>query len=157
MSFCLNKRHKIAYVLISCLCVCAYDRIVKIPDVHGTLPFVLCGSCPPYVHAVKKGESSLFVMVKTSIHIISRSYAKWLWPQNPEPFWFFSIKIHMCYSKSGNALPAWQMLMYYKKLSNKANSWHQAAVVMWWTSGALQHLNPNSWSLHMFLDLKSAL
>jgi len=40
------------------------DRIVKIPDVHGTLPFVLCGSCPPYVHAVKKGEFSLFVMIK---------------------------------------------------------------------------------------------
>ncbi|KAI2661661.1 Phosphatidylinositol 3,4,5-trisphosphate-dependent Rac exchanger 1 protein [Labeo rohita] len=33
-------------------------EIVKIPDVHGTLPFVLCGACPPYVHAVKKGSEA---------------------------------------------------------------------------------------------------
>lgn len=56
--------------------VCVSDRIVKIPDVHGILPFVLCGSCPPYVHAVKKGEFSLFVMIKKHIHIMTNSSVK---------------------------------------------------------------------------------
>uniref|UniRef100_A0A671MH55 Phosphatidylinositol 3,4,5-trisphosphate-dependent Rac exchanger 1 protein-like n=1 Tax=Sinocyclocheilus anshuiensis TaxID=1608454 RepID=A0A671MH55_9TELE len=50
-SFCIRR-------LLRLLVATKNKEIVKIPDVHGTLPFVLCGSCPPYVHAVKKGSEA---------------------------------------------------------------------------------------------------
>lgn len=48
-SFCIRRSLRL-------LVATKNKEIVKIPDVHGTLPFVLSGSCPPYVHAVKKGS-----------------------------------------------------------------------------------------------------
>uniref|UniRef100_A0A672PCY9 Phosphatidylinositol-3,4,5-trisphosphate dependent Rac exchange factor 1 n=1 Tax=Sinocyclocheilus grahami TaxID=75366 RepID=A0A672PCY9_SINGR len=50
-SFCIHRSLRL-------LVATKNKEIVKIPDVHGTLPFVLCGSCPPYVHAVKKGSEA---------------------------------------------------------------------------------------------------
>uniref|UniRef100_A0A671P8W5 Phosphatidylinositol 3,4,5-trisphosphate-dependent Rac exchanger 1 protein-like n=1 Tax=Sinocyclocheilus anshuiensis TaxID=1608454 RepID=A0A671P8W5_9TELE len=50
-SFCIRRSLRL-------LVATKNKEIVKIPDVHGTLPFVLCGSCPPYVHAVKKGSEA---------------------------------------------------------------------------------------------------
>lgn len=37
------------------------ERLVKIPDCQDGLSFKLHGSCPPYVHAVKKGEPCVCV------------------------------------------------------------------------------------------------
>uniref|UniRef100_A0A8C1BLY3 Phosphatidylinositol-3,4,5-trisphosphate-dependent Rac exchange factor 1 n=1 Tax=Cyprinus carpio carpio TaxID=630221 RepID=A0A8C1BLY3_CYPCA len=50
-SFCIRRSLRL-------LVATKNKEIVKIPDVHRTLPFVLCGSCPPYVHAVKKGSEA---------------------------------------------------------------------------------------------------
>ncbi|TRY66879.1 hypothetical protein DNTS_033043 [Danionella cerebrum] len=51
-SFCIRRSLRL-------LVATKNKEIVKIPDVHGTLPFVLSGSCPPYVHAVKKGSEAV--------------------------------------------------------------------------------------------------
>ncbi|XP_048065877.1 phosphatidylinositol 3,4,5-trisphosphate-dependent Rac exchanger 1 protein [Megalobrama amblycephala] len=53
-SFCIRRSLRL-------LVATKNKEIVKIPDVHGILPFVLCGSCPPYVHAVKKGSEAAAV------------------------------------------------------------------------------------------------
>ncbi|XP_056320306.1 phosphatidylinositol 3,4,5-trisphosphate-dependent Rac exchanger 1 protein [Danio aesculapii] len=50
-SFCIRRSLRL-------LVATKNKEIVKIPDVHGTLPFVLSGSCPPHVHAVKKGSEA---------------------------------------------------------------------------------------------------
>lgn len=83
--------------------LCVSDRIVKIPDVHGTLPFVLCGSCPPYVHAVKKGKFSLFVMIKKHMHVVTY-ICEVIMASKTIPNPVFSINIHACHSELGNAL-----------------------------------------------------
>uniref|UniRef100_A0A8C1KNU2 Phosphatidylinositol-3,4,5-trisphosphate-dependent Rac exchange factor 1 n=1 Tax=Cyprinus carpio TaxID=7962 RepID=A0A8C1KNU2_CYPCA len=88
-SFCIRRSLRL-------LVATKNKEIVKIPDVHRTLPFVLCGSCPPYVHAVKKGSEAAAAGLQPGQCVLKVNGNNMNQSSYQEVLEHFSYVVHIC-------------------------------------------------------------